>query len=161
MNLCAEIALENPAFPKGTGGSGSAPWAASEGTPGDARLGFSPALWVVLGFKHQQRETINPGDSNNKGKPSFLGLSTDLGIFPMIQSALGQSRGSASSSSPLEPVGSLPDPEGTGMVRAWLSFLRLHPPPCRALLSPLEQPGRGFSFSSPTPPQGMSCKAEL
>lgn len=67
----------------------------------------------------------------------------------MIQPALGLSHGSASPSSPLEP-----DPEGTGMVPALISFLRLHPTPCRALLSPLEEPGRGFSFSLPSSSPG-------
>lgn len=160
MNLLAELAPENLAFPESTGGSGSAPWAASEGRPGGARVGFSPVPWVVLGFKHQQRKTVSPGDSNNKGKPSVLGLSNDFGILPMIQSTLGLSHGSASSSSPLEPAGSPQDPEGTGIIPAWISVLRLHPRPCRAPLSPLEEPGEDSAPPFPAPPQGTSRKAE-
>lgn len=111
-------------------------WICTLGTP-------EGSLWVVLGLKHQREKTINPGDSDDKGNPSILGPSVDFGIFPTIH----QPCGGASSSSPLELVGSLLDPEGTGVVPAGISFLRLHPTPCRAPLSPLEEPGTGFSSS--------------
>lgn len=39
------------------------------------------------------------------------------------------------------------------MVPAWISSLRLHPMLCRALLPPLEEPGTGFSVSSPSSSQ--------